>query len=40
MDLSMRQKQTHRHRDQTCKGTQRGEGRVGSLGSANARCDT
>ena len=39
MDLSTRQKQTHRHREQTC-GCQGvgggGEGKIGSLGLADA----
>ena len=39
MNLPMKQKQTHRHREQTC-GYQRkggvGEGRIGSFGLADA----
>ena len=37
MNISMKQKQTHRHREQTCgfQGEGRGEGRIGSLGLAN-----
>ena len=42
MNLSIKQKQTHRHREQTCScqgvgGL--GEGRIGSLGSADANYD-
>ena len=38
MNLSMKQEQTHRHREQTC-GCQggHGEGWIGSLGLANAK---
>ena len=43
MNLSMKQKQTHRYREQTC-GCQGGEGVgdgwIGSLGLADANCDT
>ena len=39
MNLSMKVKQTHRHRDQTCGyqgGRDKGEGWIGSLGLADA----
>ena len=39
MNLSMKQKQTHRHREQTCgcqKGGEVGEWGIGSLGVADA----
>ena len=39
MNLSIKQKQTHRHREQTygCQGVGGlGEGRIGSFGSADA----
>ena len=39
MNVSMKQKQTHRHREQTCgyQGEEGvGEGRIGSLGLADA----
>ena len=38
MNISMKQKQTHRHREQTCgcQGGLVGEGRIGSLGLAGA----
>ena len=42
MNLSIKQKQTHRHREQTygCQGVGGlGEGRIGSLGSADANND-
>ena len=41
MNLSMKQKQTHRHREQTCGcqgGGWVGKGRVGSSGLADAKC--
>ena len=39
MNLSMKQKQTQRHREQTCgcqEGGEAGEGWIGSLGLADA----
>ena len=38
MNLPTKQKQTHRHRDQTCgcQGGERGEGWTGSLGLVDA----
>ena len=41
MNLSTKQKQTHRRRGQTCgcqAGEGLGEGRIGSLGLADANC--
>ena len=39
MNISTKQKQTHRHRDQTwgCQGGGGGEGKTGSLGLAGAK---
>ena len=38
MNISAKQKQTHRHREKTCscQGERGGEGRIGSLGLADA----
>ena len=39
MNLSMKQKRTHRHREQTCGfqgGGEVGKGRIGNLGLADA----
>ena len=41
MNISTEQKQTHRHREETCGcqgGRGEGEGRIGSLGLADANC--
>ena len=36
MNVLMKQKQTHRHREQTCGCQVGGEGRIGCLGLADA----
>ena len=43
VNLSTKQKQTHRHKEQTCgcrRGGEVGEGRIGSLGLAESLCCT